>query len=75
MLRGGWVGAVQILEFKGYNQPLLSLLGKYILVFFFLVKDYRNGNLPGTKKKTSLDLADLYSFFFSCEGLSFVFSD
>ena len=58
------MGAVQILEFKGYNQPLLSLLGKYILVFFFLVEDYRNGNLPGTKKKTSLDLADLYSFFF-----------
>lgn len=70
------MGAVQILEFKGYNQPLISLLGKYILVFFFfLVKDYRNGNLPGTKKKTSLDLADLYSYFFSCEGLSFVFSD
>lgn len=69
------MGAVQILEFKGYNQPLVSLLGKYILVFFFLVKDYRNGNLPGTKKKTSLDLVDLYSFFFSCEGLSFVFSD
>ena len=59
------MGAVQILEFKGYNQPLVSLLGKYILVFFFFsVKDYRNGNLPGTKKKTSLDLADLYSFFF-----------
>ena len=43
------MGAVQILEFKGYNQPLVSLLGKYILFFFFFVKDYRNGNLPGTK--------------------------
>ena len=39
------------------------------------MKDYRNGNLPGTKYKTSLDLADLYSSFFSCEGLNFVFSD
>ena len=29
------MGEVQILEFKGYNQPLVSLLGKYILVFFF----------------------------------------
>ena len=28
------MGAVQILEFKGYNQPLVSLLGKYVLVFF-----------------------------------------